>query len=54
MSTGNFTVITRSDGSHQWAYKTHPLYNFAGDAKPGDTNGNGLNQFGGIWTIARP
>lgn len=54
MATGNFTVITRADGSHQWAYKSQPLYNYTGDLKPGDTNGNGLNQFGGLWSIARP
>lgn len=53
-ATGNFSVITRADGSHQWAFKSQPLYNFTGDLKPGDTSGNGLNQFGGIWTIARP
>lgn len=53
-SSGNFTVITRSDGTHQWAYKSHPLYAYAGDSKAGDTFGNGLNSFGGIWSVARP
>jgi predicted lipoprotein with Yx(FWY)xxD motif len=53
-ATGNFSVIMRADGTRQWAYNSHPLYNYAGDTKAGDTNGNGLNQFGGIWTVARP
>ncbi len=53
-ATGNFSVITRADGTHQWALNSRPLYNYAGDSKAGDTNGNGLNQFGGIWSIARP
>ena len=52
---GNFTIITRSDGTgKQWAYKGHPLYNFAGDSGPRQTNGNGLPFAGGHWQIARP
>jgi predicted lipoprotein with Yx(FWY)xxD motif len=42
-------VIIRSDGSKQLAYAGHPLYRFIGDSKPGDTNGEGINAFGGIW-----
>ena len=26
-----------------------PLYLFSGDQKPGDTNGEGVNAFGGLW-----
>ena len=39
----------RSDGTTQVTYNGHPLYTFSGDAKPGDTNGEGLNEFGGRW-----
>ncbi|HEY2507110.1 MAG TPA: hypothetical protein VGI58_11375 [Streptosporangiaceae bacterium] len=46
---GTFTTITRSDGSKQEAFNGHPLYTFAGDKAPGETNGNGLNAFGGLW-----
>lgn len=53
-ASGSFTVIARADGSHQWAYKSHPLYNFSGDGKPGDAAGEGLNLNGGIWHVARP
>jgi predicted lipoprotein with Yx(FWY)xxD motif len=53
-ASGSFTIITRSDGSKQWAYKSRPLYNFSGDAKAGDANGEGLNLNGGIWHVARP
>jgi predicted lipoprotein with Yx(FWY)xxD motif len=53
-AVGAFTVIARADGTHQWTYKTHPLYEYAGDQKAGDTFGNGLNSFGGLWTVARP
>jgi predicted lipoprotein with Yx(FWY)xxD motif len=30
-------------------YNGHPLYRFAGDQSPGDTNGQGLTAFGAGW-----
>src|SRR5690349_20247050 len=42
-------VIKRSDGSKQLAYAGHPLYEFIGDSKPGDVNGEGIVAFGGTW-----
>lgn len=52
---GNFTVITRSDGAgQQWAYQGHPLYNYAGDSGPDQSNGDGIPQSGGHWHVARP
>jgi predicted lipoprotein with Yx(FWY)xxD motif len=39
----------RSDGTPQVTFNGHPLYRFKGDAKAGDTNGEGLNAFGGRW-----
>ena len=42
-------VIKRGDGSKQLAYGGHPLYEFIGDSKPGDVNGEGLVEFGGVW-----
>lgn len=47
-STGlpaNFSVIKRSDGTMQYAYKNMPLYYFVSDSTPGDIAGNGLNGF---------
>lgn len=29
-----------------------PLYRFSGDKAPGDTNGNGIANFGGVWNAA--
>jgi predicted lipoprotein with Yx(FWY)xxD motif len=29
----------------------HPLYLFSADQKPGDTNGQGVNAFGGHWYV---
>ena len=36
--SGDWTVVTRDDGSKQWAYKGKPLYTFHKDAKPGDVD----------------
>lgn len=48
---GAFTLIERTGGGKQWAYKGKPLYRWVKDAKPGDTTGDG---FRGIWHIAKP
>jgi predicted lipoprotein with Yx(FWY)xxD motif len=50
-ATGNFTIITRDDGSRQWAFKDEPLYFYIGDTAAGDVNGD---QVGDIWHAARP
>ena len=49
-----FTLTTRSDGTLQWTFNGWPLYTYVGDTAPGQNNGNGLNQFGGLWQTARP
>ena len=36
---GDWSVVTREDGTKQWAYKSKPLYRYAGDFKPGDIAG---------------
>lgn len=35
-------------------YAGHPLYTYAGDAKPGDVHGQGLDQFGAEWYALTP
>lgn len=47
-------TITRDDGTLQITYNGWPLYLYAGDAAPGDTNGQGLDEFGGIWYLVSP
>jgi predicted lipoprotein with Yx(FWY)xxD motif len=42
-------TTNRSDGKRQVTYNGHPLYHFQGDKQAGDTNGEGLNAFGGSW-----
>jgi predicted lipoprotein with Yx(FWY)xxD motif len=47
---GKFTVVARDDGVKQWAMDGKPLYMYSLDAKPGDTNGDGI---GGVWHAVR-
>ncbi|MEU6990872.1 SCO0930 family lipoprotein [Streptomyces sp. NPDC046465] len=46
-----FIVFNRPDGAKQQTIDCWPLYTFAGDKKPGDTNGQGV---GGTWYAASP
>ncbi len=46
---GSLAVITRDDGTRQVTYNGHPVYYYAGDKLPGDTNGDGV---GGVWSLA--
>jgi predicted lipoprotein with Yx(FWY)xxD motif len=50
--TGQLGMITRQDGTSQLSVAGHPLYTFAGDTGPGQTNGQGKVLDGGLWTIA--
>ncbi|WP_206486135.1 hypothetical protein [Thalassotalea sp. G2M2-11] len=50
-ASGDFTLITRADGTMQWAWHDYPLYSYINDSAEGDTNGDGLND---IWHLARP
>jgi predicted lipoprotein with Yx(FWY)xxD motif len=51
LGTRGYAVITREDGSKQWAYKGKPLYYWAKDMKPGDVSGDGVK---GVWHAAKP
>jgi predicted lipoprotein with Yx(FWY)xxD motif len=44
----------RADGRLQVTYNRHPVYRFVKDAKRGQTNGEGLNAFGGTWDALSP
>jgi predicted lipoprotein with Yx(FWY)xxD motif len=54
VSASGVATIARSDGGPQVTYNGHPLYLFAGDAKPGDTNGQGSDAFGAAWLALSP
>ena len=47
-------TITRDDGTIQVTYNGWPLYLFAGDSAAGDTNGQGIDEFGGLWFLVSP
>jgi len=44
----------RKDGKLEVTYNGHPLYYFVSDTKPGQTTGQGVNQFGGPWWVLSP
>ena len=45
---GMLSAAMQADGSNQVTYGGKLLYHFAGDAKPGDTNGQGV---GKVWFV---
>jgi predicted lipoprotein with Yx(FWY)xxD motif len=44
----------RADGRRQVTYRHHPLYTYAGDTGKGQTSGQGLDDFGGLWWVLSP
>ncbi len=50
-ATGKLSIITRDDGSKQWAYGKMPLYGWFKDKKTGDVTGDGR---GGVWHVVHP
>jgi len=44
----------RTDGELEVTYNRHPLYYFVTDRKPGQTTGQGVNQFGAPWWVLSP
>jgi predicted lipoprotein with Yx(FWY)xxD motif len=51
MASGEYSLITRDDGSKQWALKGKPLYFWIKDQKAGDRTGDGVNK---VWHVATP
>jgi predicted lipoprotein with Yx(FWY)xxD motif len=61
MSSGKATAgsgvnagMIGSTAQGQVTYNSWPLYTYAGDQKPGDTNGQNLDQFGAEWYVLSP
>ena len=46
---GEFTVVTRDDGTKMWAHEGWPLYYWYEDVAAGDIKGDGV---GGVWHLA--
>jgi predicted lipoprotein with Yx(FWY)xxD motif len=47
---GDYSVVTRDDGSMQWAYKGKPLYHYSADKKAGDMTGD---KFRDVWHVVK-
>jgi len=47
-------TTTRTDGMVEVTCAGHPLYYFVKDKQPGDTTGQGVNGFGGLWWVLSP
>jgi predicted lipoprotein with Yx(FWY)xxD motif len=51
VKSGLLGTTTRKNGKMQVTYNGHPLYSFADDAQPGQTQGEGLHEFGAEWNV---
>jgi predicted lipoprotein with Yx(FWY)xxD motif len=47
-------TTARTDGTTEVTYAGHPLYYFIKDQAAGDTKGQGINGFGGLWWVMGP
>jgi predicted lipoprotein with Yx(FWY)xxD motif len=47
---GDWSIVTRNDGSRQWAYKGKPVHRWNKDQQPGDKTGDGFNN---AWHIVK-
>jgi predicted lipoprotein with Yx(FWY)xxD motif len=53
LNASDFGEFTRADGTMQTTFQGWPLYEFSGDSKAGDTNGDNLVANGGPWYVVR-
>jgi predicted lipoprotein with Yx(FWY)xxD motif len=51
---GKLGMTAGGNGGSLVTYNGHPLYYYVGDKQPGDTNGQGLDQFGAKWYVLAP
>lgn len=51
LAASKLGTTRRSDGANEVTFNGHPLYTFAGDSSPGQTNGEGSNAFGTEWDV---
>lgn len=54
VTAADLGTTKRSDGKTEITYAGHPLYTYASDQKPGDVQGQGLDQFGAEWYALAP
>jgi predicted lipoprotein with Yx(FWY)xxD motif len=51
LNSTDFTILQRTDGKMQVAFKGWPLYLYSKDTAPGELNGQGVK---GIWFVVKP
>lgn len=54
VSAAHVATVKQGDGLRQVTYYGHPLYYFVGDKGAGETNGQGLKEFGALWYVLSP
>jgi predicted lipoprotein with Yx(FWY)xxD motif len=47
---GDLSIVTRDDGSKQWAYQGKPIYTYAADKVAGDVTGD---NFKDVWHVIK-
>jgi predicted lipoprotein with Yx(FWY)xxD motif len=51
VAEGDMSIVTRVDGTQQWAYKGKPLYLYKSDTQAGDVKGD---NFKSVWHVVKP
>jgi predicted lipoprotein with Yx(FWY)xxD motif len=56
---GDWNIVTREDGTHQWTYRGYPLYTYNADKKQGDAIAHDMYELtdgttGLFWRVALP
>jgi predicted lipoprotein with Yx(FWY)xxD motif len=51
---GKIGTVSSTGAKRQVTYNGHPLYYYVADQRPGETKGQGLNQFGAEWYVLAP
>ena len=54
VSASHLGTTTRGDGTTEVTYNGRPLYTYAGDNAPGQTSGQGRDDFGAEWYVLSP
>lgn len=49
VASGEWSLVEREDGAHQWAWRGQPLYGYDRDTTPGSRLGDGVRQ---MWRVA--
>lgn len=52
--TAKLGVLHRQDGTDQLTVDGWPMYTYIGDARPGETTGQGKDLSGGLWWVVAP